>query len=122
MKHIRELVPMMVCHESTVSPLVDSSFRGPRKRQFLSALDHYQAGKPRSFQQPSCHSCGKINNDIKAEGKTFLKRDGCKNKIAAAWHCDKVRVAVSYQSTLCIVDILAVPVGLPESLVETPQG
>ncbi|KAG6353906.1 hypothetical protein INS49_005163 [Diaporthe citri] len=79
--------------ESVVSvamaPLADCGFRGPGKRQFLSALDNYQAGKPRSFHQPSCHGCGKVDSDIKAEGKTLLKCGGCKNEIAAAWFCDK---------------------------------
>lgn len=122
MKQIRELVPTMVCNESAVMPPLDYGFRGSGKRQFLAALDHYQAGKPRSFQQPSCHGCGKVDDDIKAEGKTLLKCGGCKNQITAAWFCGKVRVAISYHSTLRVVDILAFLAGLSESLVEAPQA
>ncbi|KAI7784716.1 hypothetical protein LA080_009360 [Diaporthe eres] len=89
MKHLRDLVPKLQCNEGPVALLADCGFRGPGKRQFLAALDNYQAGKPRSFHQPSCHGCGKVDSDIKAEGKTLLKCGGCKNEIAAAWFCDK---------------------------------
>lgn len=89
MKHLRDIVPKIQCNENTVIPLIDNGFRGPGKRQFLAALDHYQAGKPRSFQEPSCHCCGKINGDIEAEWKTLMKCSGCKNQIAAGWFCDK---------------------------------
>ncbi|KAK7708507.1 hypothetical protein SLS64_006609 [Diaporthe eres] len=89
MKHLRDLVPKLHCNEVAVAPLADCGFRGPGKRQFLAALDNSRAGKPRSFHQPSCHGCGKVDTDIKAEGKTLLKCGGCKNEIAAAWFCDK---------------------------------
>lgn len=89
-KHVRELVPKIQCSEVCVSPLGDEGFRGPGKRQFLAALDHYQAGSPRDFEEPSCHNCGKVNADIKAEGKVLMKCGGCKNDRAAAWFCDKV--------------------------------
>lgn len=121
-KHLRDLVPKIQCNENTVVPLIDNGFRGPGKRQFLAALDHYQGGKPRSFQQPSCHGCGKINADIKEQGKTLLKCGGCKNQIAAAWFCDKVRMAVHFHPTLHIFDIVAVLAGLSESLMEGPQA
>ncbi|ROW15450.1 hypothetical protein VPNG_02340 [Cytospora leucostoma] len=88
-QHVRELVPKLQCSEVWVSPLGDEGFRGPGKRQFLAALDNYQAGKPRDFEQPSCHNCGKVNADIKAEGKVLMKCGGCKNGKAAAWFCDK---------------------------------
>ncbi|KAK2602621.1 hypothetical protein N8I77_009138 [Diaporthe amygdali] len=88
-QHLRDLVPKLQCNEGVVPPFGDSGFRGPGKRQFLAALDHYQAGKRRSFTQPSCHGCGKVNGDIKAEGKTLMKCGGCKNERAAAWFCDK---------------------------------
>ncbi|KAL1867130.1 hypothetical protein Daus18300_006529 [Diaporthe australafricana] len=89
-QHLRNLVPKLQCNEGAVMPFDDSGFRGPGKRQFLAALDHYQAGKPRSFQEPSCHGCGKINDDIKGDGKLLQKCGGCKNERAVAWFCDKV--------------------------------
>jgi hypothetical protein len=122
MKHLRDIVPKIQCNENTVIPLIDNGFRGPGKRQFLAALDHYQAGKPRSFQEPSCHCCGKINGDIEAEWKTLMKCSGCKNQIAAGWFCDKVRMSLHFYSTLHIVDILVVLPGLSESPVEAPQA
>lgn len=91
-KYLRDLVPEIQSSEGTMAILADCGFRGPGKRQFLAALDNYQAGEPRSFHQPSCHGCGKVNSDIKPEGKTLLKCGGCKNEIAAAWFCDKVRM------------------------------
>lgn len=121
-EHLRDLVPKIQCNENTVLPFNDNGFRGPGKRQFLAALDHYQAGKPRSFQQPSCHGCGKINADIKAEGKTLLKCGGCKNQIAAAWFCDKVRTLGHFHLTVHTFDIVAVLAGLSESFVEGPQA
>lgn len=104
-KHLRDLVPKIHCNEGPANPLCDHGFRGPGKRQFLAALDNYQAGKPRSFQKPSCHNCGKINDDINAEGKTLLKCGGCGNRSAAAWFCDKVQLAVNFHFTVQISDI-----------------
>ncbi|KAK7749906.1 hypothetical protein SLS53_000488 [Cytospora paraplurivora] len=75
-EHVREVIPKIQCSEVCVSPLGDEGFRGPGKRQFLAALDHYQAGKPRDSEQPSCHNCGKANADIKAEGKVLMKCGG----------------------------------------------
>lgn len=121
MRYLRDLVPKIKCSEGTVPILADHGFRGPGKRQFLAALDNYRAGEPRSFHQPSCHGCGKVNSDIKAEGKTLLKCGGCKNKIAAAWFCDKVRMLAHSHLTLLVSDIVTVLSGLPESLVETSQ-
>ncbi|KAF6806192.1 MYND finger domain-containing protein [Colletotrichum sojae] len=37
----------------------DAGFRGPGKAQFLAALNNYQAGTPRNFEEPSCFNCGK---------------------------------------------------------------
>lgn len=89
-QHLRNLVPKIQCNEGTVLPIADSGFRGPGKRQFLAALDRYQAGKPRSFQEPSCHGCGRVNDDVKDDGKLLMKCGGCKNERAVAWFCDKV--------------------------------
>lgn len=121
-KHLRDLIPQLQCNEKTVVCIVDNGFRGAGKRQFLAALDHYQAGRPRSFQEPSCHCCGKINADIKDEGKNLMKCGGCKNEISAAWFCDKVRMAVYCCPTLHIVDKLIVLPGMSESPVEAPQA
>lgn len=122
MKYLRDLVPKIQCNEGTVAILTDCGFRGPGKRQFLAALDNYQAGEPRSFHQPSCHGCGKVNSDIEAEGKTLLKCSGCKNHIAAAWFCDKVRMLAHSHLTLLVSDMVTVLAGLPESLVEVSQA
>lgn len=122
MKHLRDLVPKLQCNEGTVALLADCGFRGPGKRQFLAALDNYQAGKPRSFHQPSCHGCGKIDSDIKAEGKTLLKCGGCKNEFAAAWFCDKVRMLTHFRCTLITSNVVTITAGLPERLVEAPQA
>lgn len=92
-RQLRDLVEKMQCNENAAMVTDDTILRGAGKRQFLAALDHYQAGKPRSFVEPSCHCCGKINADIKPKGKTLKKCGGCKNEIAAAWFCDKVRMA-----------------------------
>lgn len=120
-KYLRDLVPKIHCDEGPANPLCDHGFRGPGKRQFLAALDHYEAGKPRSFQQPSCHNCGKINDDIKAEGKTLLKCGGCGNERAAAWFCGKVRWAAHFHFTPLHTS-LTFGAGLPERLVEAPQA
>lgn len=122
MKHLRDLVPKLQCNEGAVDLFSDCGFRGPGKRQFLAALDNYQAGKPRSFHQPSCHGCGKVDSDIKAEGKNLLKCGGCKNEIAAAWFCDKVRMPTHFHFTLLISNVGTIPAGLPEKLVEAPQA
>lgn len=95
-QHLRDLVPKIHCDEGPTSPFTDHGFRGPGKRQFLAALDHYQAGKPRSFQQPSCHNCGKVNDDIKAEGKTLERCSECRNERAAACFCDKVLLTAHF--------------------------
>lgn len=122
MKHLRDLVPKLNCNEGAVPTLADFGFRGPGKRQFLAALDNYKAGKPRSFHQPSCHGCGKVDSDIKAEGKTLLKCGGCKNEIAAAWFCDKVRMPAHFCFTLLFSDMVAILAGLPERIVEASQA
>lgn len=109
-KNLSDLVEKMQCNEKVAMVFCDLGIRGAGKRQFLAALDHYQAGNPRSFREPSCHCCGKINADIKAEGKTLMKCGGCKNQIAAAWFCDKVRMAgrTILLSALNIADIVIV--------------
>lgn len=52
LQHLRELVPKVVCNEGFCMPLYDEGFRGPGKRQFLAALDNYQAGIPRDYHEP----------------------------------------------------------------------
>lgn len=89
-KHLREIVDQIYCSEILASLFLDNGLRGPGKRQFLAALDHYKAGKPRDFLAPSCHNCSKVNEDIKADGKVLMKCGKCENQIAAAWFCDKV--------------------------------
>ncbi|KAK4935224.1 hypothetical protein LTR10_023686 [Elasticomyces elasticus] len=64
-------------------PMNDIGFRDPGKVQFLAALDHYEDGKPRDIQAPSCFKCGRISTDIRP---ATLKNCGrCKK----AWYCDQ---------------------------------
>ena len=85
-EHLRELVPKIPSREGYQWPILgDDGFRGPGQRQFRAALDNYKSGTPRSFEQPSCHGCGKVAADI---GKPLLRCAGC--SIARGWFCDKV--------------------------------
>ncbi len=86
LQHVRALAPRIPSREGYALPLFDEGFRGPGKRQFLTALESYQAGTPRSFEELSCYGCGKIGADI---GKALSLCGGCKN----AWYCNKVRLA-----------------------------
>ncbi|KAK4232831.1 hypothetical protein C8A03DRAFT_39523 [Achaetomium macrosporum] len=73
--------------ESYVLPLAgDNYFRGPDKKQYLAALDHYRQGLPCDFHKPTCHACGEVGCDL---GRELLKCGGCRNRRAAAWFCDK---------------------------------
>ncbi|CAI0646700.1 unnamed protein product [Colletotrichum noveboracense] len=56
-------------------------FRHVGKVQFLSALDHYEAGTPRDFGEPSCFQCGKIKANI---GQAPKKCGKC----GRAWFCN----------------------------------
>lgn len=82
-QYLRDLVPRISCVEGYASPIADIGFRGPGKRQFLAALDHYQPGVPRSFYEPSCFACGKIASDI---NKGLDKCARCRG----ACYCNKV--------------------------------
>ncbi len=82
-KHLRRLADKVPCHETFTLAFADTGFRGPSKRQFLNALKNYQPGTPRSFNEPSCHTCGKMRQDT---GQGLLMCSGCK----VAWFCDKV--------------------------------
>ncbi|KAJ5159012.1 uncharacterized protein N7500_008663 [Penicillium coprophilum] len=63
LQHLRDLVPQINCNSRR--PLFeDHGFRTPGKAQFLAALDHYQPGVARSFQEPTCFNCGKIEAEI----------------------------------------------------------
>lgn len=50
LQHLRDLVPQINCTSRRM--LFDHGFRTPGKVQFLAALDYYQPGVPRSFQEP----------------------------------------------------------------------
>ncbi|OTA66832.1 hypothetical protein K449DRAFT_431165 [Hypoxylon sp. EC38] len=83
MQHLRELVPHINCNHVFTFPLFDEGFRGPGRAQFLAALENYQPGVPRNFQEPSCFHCGKVQADL---GKAPSACGGCKE----AWYCDRV--------------------------------
>jgi hypothetical protein len=51
LRHLRDLVPQVVCVPGTIWSLEDVGFRSPGKAQFLAALDAYEQGKPRDFQE-----------------------------------------------------------------------
>ncbi|KAK2057510.1 hypothetical protein LY76DRAFT_646875 [Colletotrichum caudatum] len=53
---------------------------GPAKAQFLAAIDNYQPGTSRNWQEPSCFHCGKVRTDL---GKTLRNCGRCKK----AWYC-----------------------------------
>ncbi|KAB8248731.1 hypothetical protein BDV35DRAFT_378718 [Aspergillus flavus] len=52
LQHLRDLVPQVHCTSRFALPLGDDGFRSPGRAQFLAALDHYQAGVPRNYQEP----------------------------------------------------------------------
>ncbi|KAK2609706.1 hypothetical protein N8I77_003195 [Diaporthe amygdali] len=60
----------------------DWGFRHPGKVQFLTALENYKPGVPRSFQEPSCYNCGKIAADSGEE--ILLQCSKCKR----VWYCN----------------------------------
>lgn len=51
LQHLRDLVPQVPCAPGTIWNLEDVGFRSPGKAQFLAALDAYEQGKPRDFQE-----------------------------------------------------------------------
>ncbi|GLI74477.1 hypothetical protein PoHVEF18_002719 [Penicillium ochrochloron] len=51
LQHLRDLVPQVVCIPGTTWALEDTGFRSPGQSQFLAALDAYEPGKPRNFQE-----------------------------------------------------------------------
>ncbi|KAJ5186413.1 hypothetical protein N7449_011177 [Penicillium cf. viridicatum] len=81
LQHLRDLVPQINC-TSRHTLLDDHGFRSPGRAQFLAALDHYHPGVARSFQEPSCFKCGKIEEDI---GRKPLQCKKCK----IATYCGK---------------------------------
>ncbi|GJC83148.1 hypothetical protein ColLi_05986 [Colletotrichum liriopes] len=51
-QHLRDLVPKIECRPGFALPTNDLGFRGPGKAQFLAALDNYQPGTPRDYEEP----------------------------------------------------------------------
>lgn len=87
--YFRQLVPDLACFPEYACPHIDFHFRLPGKKQFLTALENYQSGTMRSFTQSSCHACGKVNDDIKTEGKQLMKCGACQNQYNKGWFCDR---------------------------------
>lgn len=58
-EHLRELVGQIPSRPGFSLPPNDGGFRDPGRAQFLAALDHCQAGTPRSFVDPryDCLRC-----------------------------------------------------------------
>lgn len=108
LQHLRDLVPQIHCDDRFTLPLFDEGFRGPGRVQFLAALDHYQAGVPRSFQEPSCFHCGQIKSDI---GHALRMCGRCKR----VWYCDRVRGCRPFDG-----DCGLMVVGLSERPLEAP--
>ncbi|KAF4825708.1 hypothetical protein CGCSCA5_v000309 [Colletotrichum siamense] len=79
--HLRELAEGFAGRHGYVSPIAEDGFRHVGKVQFLAALDHYEAGTPRDFGEPSCFQCGKIKADI---GQAPKKCGKC----GRAWFCN----------------------------------
>jgi hypothetical protein len=84
-QHLRQLASEVQCNETFTYAIADTGFRGPGKRQFLVALEHYKPGTPRNFRDLSCHACGKTEVET---GKALLKCSKCSN--GPGWFCDKV--------------------------------
>ncbi|OGM49562.1 hypothetical protein ABOM_001733 [Aspergillus bombycis] len=82
LQHLRDLIPQIQCNAQFVLPLVDEGFRSPGRAQFLAALDHYQVGVPRNYQEPSCFQCGQVRDDI---GHALVQCARCH----VAYYCDK---------------------------------
>ncbi|KAH7037351.1 uncharacterized protein B0I36DRAFT_313855 [Microdochium trichocladiopsis] len=82
MEHLRELVDKIPSRPRYSLPHLDSGFRDPGKVQFLVALENYKAGTPRSFADPSCYKCGKMQVDT---GNALKQCAGCKK----VWYCDR---------------------------------
>ena len=51
LQHLRDLIPKVTCVPGTAFPFGDDGFRSPGRSQFLAALDAYDPGKTRSFQE-----------------------------------------------------------------------
>ncbi|KAK0752748.1 hypothetical protein B0T18DRAFT_315567 [Schizothecium vesticola] len=81
-EHLRQLALGTPSREGYALPICDDGFRGPGLRQFIAALDGYQAGTPHDFQGPSCFACGKAKNHI---GKEVPRCGRCH----FAWFCNK---------------------------------
>lgn len=88
LQQLRQLASTVQSNETFTFPMSDTGFRGPSKRQFLAAVDNYQPGTPRDFNQPSCQACGKTRQDT---AKALLRCSGC----TTAWFCDKVGLKTS---------------------------
>ena len=54
LQHFRQLASEVQCNEKFTLAFADTGFRGPGKRQFLTALNNYTPGTPRSYNEPSC--------------------------------------------------------------------
>ncbi|KAF9894816.1 hypothetical protein FE257_004437 [Aspergillus nanangensis] len=81
LQHLRDLVARINCNARFALPIFDEGFRSPGRAQFLAALDHYQEGVSRDFQEPSCFQCGQVKGDV---GHALLKCGRCQD----AWYCD----------------------------------
>ncbi|KAJ5708101.1 hypothetical protein N7488_007902 [Penicillium malachiteum] len=88
LQYLRDLAPTIHSSPGYVWFRNDQGFRDPGRTQFLAALDHYQAGVPRSFAEPrdavgakkltiaellASANTGKTINP----GATFLERAEC---------------------------------------------
>ncbi|GKT63207.1 MYND finger domain-containing protein [Colletotrichum tofieldiae] len=79
-QHLRDLVPKIDCRPGFALPTNDLRVRSPGKARFLAALDNYQPGTPRDYEEPSWFYCGKVRADL---GKTPKKCGRCER----AWYC-----------------------------------
>lgn len=90
--HIRQLGLQMRGSEGcarAVDILGDYDLRGPGKRQLLAALDRYKPGHAQDFTEKSCHTCGKVNDDLVGQAKKLMRCGACKNPYMAAYFCDR---------------------------------
>ncbi|KAJ5622113.1 hypothetical protein N7528_005345 [Penicillium herquei] len=86
LQYLRDLTPTIHSSPDYPTPFNDEGFRDPGRAQFLAALDHYQPGVPRSFAEPSCFTCGKIQSDI---GRALQRCGRCKEAHYCGTGCQR---------------------------------
>ncbi|KAK2022438.1 hypothetical protein LX32DRAFT_602774 [Colletotrichum zoysiae] len=80
LQYLRDVAHREVFAPNLGGPTYYLPLVGPAKAQFVAAIDNYQPGTPRDWQEPSCFHCGKVRTDL---GKALKNCGRCKK----AWYC-----------------------------------